>query len=270
MNHAVGISPVRRAYSLSSFGQLHYRRSGPEGTRSPLLLLHSCPGSGYLYDNFLAEMGRDRTVIAPDFPGFGMSDAPSEAPGIAGYAAAMLELETALGLGVFDVMGYHAGGVVAVEMARQQPQAVRKIVMIGAPVFTAAERGEFNARFAVHGPDARAQAMDKSWPAFKTEFWKMGPDEVRTWNIYLDGQKNPEVSAWGLRAAINYDLEAGLAAVTQPMLILNPKDDLAAYTPRATKALKNGRVHDLPELTHGMLDAKTAEVAAIVRGFLDT
>ena len=269
MTLAVGASRVRRAYAPGPHGQIHYRRSGPDGTRSPLLLLHPCPGSGYLYDAFLAEMGRDRTVIAPDFPGFGMSDAPPGAPGIAGYAAAMLELETALGLGVFDIMGYHAGGVVAVDMARQLPKAVRKIVMIAAPVFTDQERAEFNARFSVHGPDERAKAMEKSWPIFKTHFWKMETDPVRTWNLYLDGQKNPEVSSWGLRAALNYDLAESLAKLAQPVLVLNPKDDLHAYTPRATAALKNGRVLDLPEWTHGMLDAKTAEVADIVRTFLD-
>lgn len=260
---------VRRAYAPGPHGQIHYRRSGPAGTRSPLLLLHSCPGSSYLFDAFLAEMGRDRTVIAPDFPGFGMSDAPDAAPGIDGYATAILDLETALGLGVFDIMGYHAGGVVAVDMARRQPRAVRKIVMIGAPVFTAEERAAFNARFSVHDPDARAAAMDKGWPIFKTEFWKMGTDPVRTWNIYLEGQKNPEVSAWGLRAAISYDLADALKQVTQPVLVLNPKDDLAAYTPRAGALLKDGRIVELPQYTHGMLDAKTAEIAAIVRGFLD-
>jgi pimeloyl-ACP methyl ester carboxylesterase len=269
MNLNAGASQVRRAYGPGPDGQLHYRRSGPEGTRSPLLLLHPCPGSGYLFDAFMAEMGRDRTVIAPDFPGFGMSDAPPSAPGIEGYAGAILKLETDLGLGVFDIMGYHAGGVVAVEMAKQQPNSVRKVVMISAPVFNAEERNAFNARFSVHGPDDRARAMEKGWPIFKNDFWKMGPDASRTWNIYLDGQKNPEASSWGLRAAINYDLAAALSSIAQPVLLLNPKDDLANFTPRAAPLLKNGRMHDLPEWTHGMLDAKTAEIAAIVRDFLD-
>jgi pimeloyl-ACP methyl ester carboxylesterase len=260
---------VRRAYADGPYGQIHYRRSGPEGVRSPLLLLHSTPGSSYIYDAFLEEMGRDRTVIAPDFPGFGMSDAPASPPGIEGYAHAVLDLETKLGLGVFDVMGYHAGGMVAVEMARKQPDAVRKIVMISAPMFTEEERGNLNARFSVRPPNERAKAMEKSWPIFKTDFWRMGPDPLRTWNIYLDNQKNPEITSWGLRGAINYDLEAVLKATPQPILVLNPKDDMAAYTPRAATALKNGRIHDLPDWTHGMLDAKTAEVAALVRGFLD-
>jgi pimeloyl-ACP methyl ester carboxylesterase len=259
---------IRRAYVDGPYGQLHYRRAGPEGTRSPLLLLHPCPGSSYLFEAFMLEMGRDRTVIAADLPGFGMSDPPPSAPGIAGYAGAMLDLEAGLGLGVFDIMGYHAGGSVGVEMARRQPNAVRKIVMIGAAMLPAEERADISQRFVALGPDERAAAVGANWPVFKTQFWRMGPDPVRTWNLYLDAQKNPEVSSWGIRAAVDYDLGAGLAAISQPVLVLNPDDDLADYTRRAATALKNGRVQDLPEWTHGMLDAKTAEVAAIVRGFL--
>ena len=269
MTMAAGDSGIFRAYAKGRHGQIHYRRAGGEGARRPLLLLHSTPGSGYLYDRFLAEMGRDRSVIAPDFPGFGMSDPTPEAPGISGYAAAILDLEAALGLGLCDVMGYHAGGVVAVDMARQQPHVVRKIILISAPVFTEQERGELNTRFSVRPPDERAKAMEKSWPAFKTDFWKMGPDQMRTWNIFLDGQKNPETASWGLRAAINYDLAGVLPTIPHPILVLNPADDLAKYTPRAAPLLKNGRIHDLPDWTHGMLDAKTAELASLVRGFLD-
>jgi len=260
---------VRRAYANGPNGQMHYRRSGPDGARSPLLLLHPFPGTSALFDSFMAEMGRDRTVIAPDFPGFGMSDAPAAAPGIEGYARAVLALETALALGVFDIMGYHGGGAVALEMARQSPSSVRKIVTIGAPIMPAEERADFSARFTALGPDARAEGFAANWPFFKTEFWKMGPDPVQAWNIYLEAQKNPEVTSWGIRATIAYDFAAALAAVSQPVLVLNPNDDLAEMTPRAAASLKNGSIHNLPEWTHGMLDAKTAEVAAIVRGFLD-
>ena len=58
----------------------------------------------------------------------------------------MLELVAELGLGVVDILGYHAGGVVAAEMAQQQPNVVRKIIMISAPIFTDEELQAFRAR----------------------------------------------------------------------------------------------------------------------------
>ena len=59
--------------------------------------------------------------------------------------------------------------------------------------------------------------------------------------------------------------------VAQPILIFNPEDDLVDFTPRAKPLLKNpaSRIHDLPGWSHGFLDLKTAEVAKIVRDFLD-
>ena len=66
---------TRRAYAPSDRGLIHYRYAGPESGRSPLMLLHPFPSSSEVYETFMLEMGRDRTVIAPDLPGYGMSDA---------------------------------------------------------------------------------------------------------------------------------------------------------------------------------------------------
>jgi pimeloyl-ACP methyl ester carboxylesterase len=260
---------IARAYAMGPYGQIHYRRSGPTGARSPLLLLHPFPSSGYVFEEFMAEMGHDRSVIAPDLPGFGMTDRPRMPPTIAHYAAAMLELVAEMGLGIADVMGYHTGGMVAAEMAHQQPNVVRKIVMISAPIFTDDELKQARSRPAAFSPDDRAAGMGQGWLSFKNDFWRMGNGDERTWNLYLEGQRNPDSSAWGHQAMLAYNLAAVLPGIPQPVLVLNPDDDLKGYTPRVKPLLKNGRVHDLPGWTHGFLDSKTGETAAIVRGFLD-
>jgi len=124
---------VHRAYAWSQHGQIHYRRSGPEGARSPLLLLHPAQGSSALYDGVMSEMGRERSVIAPDLPGAGMSDPSKGQGGIGDQASVMLEIVAELGLGMVDVLGAGTGGSIAIEMARQQPEVVRKIILISAP-----------------------------------------------------------------------------------------------------------------------------------------
>lgn len=121
---------VHRAYAWAGDIQIHYRRSGPPGARSPLLALH--PSSGASLDSFMFGMGADWTVIAPDLPGTGMSDSLRAGNDAATIAEAMFELIAALGLGVIDVLAIAEAGDVAVEMARQQTGVVRKIVLIGA------------------------------------------------------------------------------------------------------------------------------------------
>jgi pimeloyl-ACP methyl ester carboxylesterase len=214
-------------------------------------------------------MGRDRFVVAPDTPGFGTSDPPPAPPEIADYAAAMLDFIAGLGLGVIDVMGYHTGSLTAVEMAQQAPNVVRKIVMISATTFTPEELAQFKSQYTPKPIAERVAGISPGWKAFRESFWRMEPSDHRALNIYLEGRRNPNWSPWGHRAAFNYDLSAALKRTTHPVLVLNPEDDLWQYTPRAAPLLKNGRVHDLPGWTHGFLDAKTAEVARLVRQFFD-
>ena len=261
---------TRRAYARIGAGLIHYRVAGPEGGRSPLMLLHPFPSSSQVFETFMLEMGRDRTVVAPDLPGYGMSDPPSEPPSIADYASALLALEAQQGVGMLDVMGYHAGGAIAAEMARQQPSVVRKIITIGALVLTPEEQDRMRKGAAGELPiDKRAEGFHQGWTNFKTNFWRMGKDETHTWNLYLEGQRNPETSSWGFRATADYDLAATLESMSQPILVLDPEDDAHRLTARVGGHLKNGQVHSLPGWTHGFLESEAVETGRIVRRFLD-
>jgi pimeloyl-ACP methyl ester carboxylesterase len=60
-----------------------------------------------------------------------------------------------------------------------------------------------------------------------------------------------------------------LARVKQPVLVLNPEDDLHAQTLRADGLMKNGRIHELPGWGHGFLDLFPTQAAALVRGHLN-
>jgi len=87
-------------------------------------------------------------------------------------------------------------------------------------------------------------------------------------NVSIERLRHFRTGNWGFRAAFAYDLTEALPEIEQPILILNPEDDLWALTPRAKPFLRNGRIHDLPGWTHGHLDMHTEEMAEIVRGFL--
>ncbi|MCB2106213.1 MAG: alpha/beta fold hydrolase [Rhodobacteraceae bacterium] len=260
---------IRRGYAEGRFGQIHYRVAGSHGVRSPLLMLHPSPLSGYVFENLMSEMGRDRYVIAPDTPGFGMSDPPAQPPEIADYAATMLEFVAGLGLGIVDVLGYHTGSLTSVEMAQQAPNVVRKIVMISATTFTPEETEKFRAQYKPKTVDERIGGISEGWRRFRDDFWRMEPNDHRAVNVYLEGRRNPDWSSWGHRAAFNYDLSGALKKSAHQILVLNPQDDLWEYTPRAAKLLKNGEVKNLPGWTHGFLDAETAAVGRMLREFLD-
>ena len=264
---------VRRGYVDGRFGQIHYRIAQPPAAaqrsgRRPLLCLHMSPYSGRIYQAFLAAMGVDRIAIAPDTPGFGESDAPPAPPSIEDYAAAMGGLIDALGLGEVDLMGYHTGSETCVALALARPQQVRHVVMVSAPIFTAAECRELRATYGPMQLDREGGHLLRKWQS--QLYWSMpGRTLAAAAEQFPDALRNPQVSWWGHHAAFAYDLAGELPKVAQPLLILNPDDDLHAHTQRAAGLLQNGRIQHLPGWGHGFLDLHTDAARAIVAGFLD-
>ena len=77
------------------------------------------------------------------------------------------------------------------------------------------------------------------------------------------------MSHWGHDAAFSYPLAEKLPQVEQPVLIINPEDDLVNETRRAPRLLKRGRLHELPGRAHGFIDQMTAEFTHLLESFLD-
>jgi pimeloyl-ACP methyl ester carboxylesterase len=264
------MTKITKHYAACRFGQLHYRRAGPAmpTPHAPLILFHMSPYSGVIYENFMAEMGRERIVIAVDTPGFGNSDASPKPPTIQDYAAAVGDLLDTVKLRNVDVMGYHTGSKIALELCLQRPQQVRKIIMISAAIFTEAELAAHRIEFGKTEIRDDGSHLVKWWTAVNR--WSMqGRTTAQKAETFHARIMRPDISWWGHQAAFNYSTADALTKIDNEILILNPQDDIWDFTPRAKAYLKNGRIHDLPGWSHGFLDVKTAETASLVRGFLD-
>ena len=183
---------------------------------------------------------------------------------------AMLRLARTLKLGKIDVLGYHTGSATAVEMALQSPATVQKLVILGASLLNDAELADFKARYVGRQIDDIPGAFARRWPVFRDKDWRMVASPARQMNILLDSFRNPDVSHWGHRAALNYPLTEKMRALPQKTLVINPEDDLWAYTGRAADLLKNVKVQAYPGWTHGFLDTKASEVSVLIETFLQT
>jgi len=183
----------------------------------------------------------------------------------------MLELTSKLGWSRFDVMGYHTGSMTAVEMARLMPESVRKLVLVSAPIFSEEEKKRFRQIYSTDPIWTRdGQRLLDLWQWFQ-DFVRV--DDANTveyaGKIFYERLSGRENFWWGHNAAFNYDFGAALSAIDNPVLILNPDDDLVRMTPRALPLLRNGHVVELPHFTHGFLDAYPEDVVTIVCSFLD-
>ncbi len=273
---AAGTPAIKRGYADGPYGQLHFRIVRPaRSSRTPLMCLHASPLSSAVFDNWIREIGKDRIAVAPDTPGYGGSDTPPRPVEIADFAVAMLRFMDEMKLGVVDLMGYHTGSLTSVELARRHPDRIRKVVLLSAPNWTADELAALRARMDVP-PPSYEQMLDSALMGWRKQgkgLFRDMPDE-QYFDVQVERMRHYRTSYWGFRAAFNYDILAAMQQVKQPMLVLNPEDDVYENTRRVqplidSGRIRNARVHDFPGWTHGHMDIHTVDMANVVREFLD-
>lgn len=116
---------------------LHVRqRPGPPTTGPACVLLHGLAVS----HRYLIPTARclRRTVYVPDLPGFGLSGRPDRVYGPAEHADVLTRWLDTLGEDPVCLLGNSFGCQVAVDLARQRPDLVTALVLVGPTVDPAA------------------------------------------------------------------------------------------------------------------------------------
>jgi pimeloyl-ACP methyl ester carboxylesterase len=162
MTRVAGSVRSRRAYFDCRFGQLHVRTSFPTtggfDEQVTLFCLHPDHASGRLFARLLPELADVRSIYAPDLPGYGESD-PSPAQNVPEAAAAVHDLARDLRLRQIDVLGVQYGAAAAVDLAADQPELVRRLVLIGLPSLERVSHLK-QARLIIEAPEPKDQPLD--------------------------------------------------------------------------------------------------------------
>ncbi len=109
--------------------RLHYLDSG--NGEPALVLLHAFPLHAGMWAPQLEHLSSARRVVAPDFLGFGGSDAPDSMYRytMLGYADLVAGLLDRLGLDRVALCGLSMGGYVAFAFLRQYPERVSALIL---------------------------------------------------------------------------------------------------------------------------------------------
>jgi len=104
-----------------------------QGKGEPLLLLHGGLGSIDMFGPALPKLAEGRLVIAVDLQGHGRTPLGKRPFRLESIGEDMDELTQRLGHPKVDVLGYSLGGGVALRMALQKPDSVRRLVLVSTP-----------------------------------------------------------------------------------------------------------------------------------------
>ena len=128
---------IKRHYVTIGNRRVHFRSVG---VGPVVLLLHKSPQSSAAMMPLAEKLMFRYCVIAPDSPGFGLSDPlPMKAPTIEAIADALDEFTDAVQLPPATVIGVHTGAEIALEFGLRYPERVNFLILDGLALFTEVE-----------------------------------------------------------------------------------------------------------------------------------
>jgi pimeloyl-ACP methyl ester carboxylesterase len=252
---------IRRLLS-TRFGQMHLRST--EGKGTPIVLLHSSPRSGAMWESLQASL--DRPTVAPDRMGYGFSDAPPWALTLEQYAQATLDALKVAGItGSIDLLGMHAGAFEAVEIAHKLGAQVRRVATVGMPLYTAEEQQRQLEKYSEQPikPLAEGGHVLGAWRgafAFRQPPYDLVDAQRRFVEQMLAA--NPGAA---FRALGSYPIEKRLKSLKTPLTVLAPHDEIIEQTQRVKPMLKSEASYvDLPDLGVDAIHVAAERMAALV------
>ena len=262
---------IRRSYAECRFGQLHVLTAYPSGggfdERTAVLCLHQAGASGRVFEPLLPEFGRDRSIYAPDLPGHGYSDSAGDKTSVVEHANAIGDFIDNLRLRSVDVIGYHFGSLIAAELAATRPQQIRRLALIGVPIYNSQDRlAAGSPRNAVASDDG--SQISEEWQSLLRS---RGPGvSIKALaEAFADRLRTLESAIAATVASYDYPANQRFPSVKQPVMVLRPKDELWEQTSRARLLLSRHTAVDLPDYGAGLINAVPAKIATQVREFLD-
>jgi pimeloyl-ACP methyl ester carboxylesterase len=180
---------IERAFVRIKEGQVHYRRTKEEISGRPLVTLHMSPVASSFLVNLLETLDDgSRRLIAPDTLGNGDS-APlfKKVAEIPDFAEGLGRVLDALGVDEIDLYGVRTGSMIATELALQQPDRVKRLILdeltVPGPARSTGEVG-----VPCPPPDAIGSQIDWAFHVMKDHWafypwWSRDAEHRNPWNM---------------------------------------------------------------------------------------
>lgn len=266
-----------------------FYREGGALDAPPILLLHGFPASSHMFRDLMPQLADRYRVVAPDYPGYGHSDAPS--PAEFEYTFERLTdvieaLAEKLGLTRYTLYMQDFGGPVGFRLATRHPERVHALIVqnavahaeglsdgfVPARAYWANRSAETEkpmrelltlatTRFQyVHGASRPERINPDSWILHQALLDRPGNADIQLALLYDYRNNPPRYAEW----------QAYLRERQPPMLVVWGRNDpffTLAGAEAYRRELPKAEVH-LFDGGHFLLEEHAEAVAPLIRNFL--
>lgn len=268
--------------------KIAYREIGSHD-KPAILLLHGVPSSSRMYEDLMKRLGNEYHLVAPDYPGFGNSDAPSPQDYTYTFdhlAKTIIKLTDTLKLDRYVLFMQDYGAPVGMRVAMARPQSVMGTIFQNGNVY---EEGlgpmwEKRKAFWNNRDDFQAEVVKQQQSLAVTRARHLGTDpNIEAYNPDLWMDEHAYLNRPGqeqIQSDLIFDYQNNIAAypIWQSWLRAHTPSTLVMwgkYDPAFTVAGADAFKKDLPEADihildagHFAMDTKLDEVASFTRAYM--
>jgi len=282
--------PVIHYKSAKIYGvNVFYREAGPKDA-PVILLLHGFPTSSHMYRNLIPLLADRYRVIAPDYPGYGQSDAPDHkkfAYTFANLTDVVDKLTEQVGATRYSMYVMDYGAPIGYRLALKHPERVESLIVQNGNAYTeglAAFWDPIKAYWAEKTPERR-EALAGLLTLETTKFQytdgmgdvaRISPDNWVHDQALLDRPGNKDIQLdllgdYGSNVPLYPQFQAFFRERKPPTLIVWGKNDVIFPEAGAhpyLRDLPDAEMHVL-DSGHFALEDRLDVMAPLIRDFLD-
>lgn len=257
---------------ISSQLSIHYLDNNPSAKRT-VLLFHGLGVNGSSWQLQIPPLLEcNYRAISPDFRAFGDSTYPGGKTTVPAMSEDMVALLNYLQVYTVDLIGISMGGAIALQLALDHPELVRKLILVNTFAFLRPDSLSgwvyFATRFGLVqllGLHAQAKLVSKRL------FSKPEQEIFRKVMISQVMQADPQGYRAAMRALWNFDVRDRLATINIPTLVITGDSDTTVpfrLQHQLVEKIPNSRQVMIPDAGHAVTIEKPDEFNQAMMQFL--
>ncbi|MDP5199083.1 alpha/beta fold hydrolase [Flavobacterium sp. DG2-3] len=280
--------PIQYKTVLVDGLSIFYREAG-EINKPTIVLLHGFPSSSHMYRNLINELSDNYHVIAPDYPGFGQSSAPTPQQYQYTFDNLSVTMEhfidkLKIKKTSFYIQDY--GGPIGMRIATRRPELIQTLVIQNANAYVEGLGDVLKPLIAyIEKPNAETEKAARFFLTIDATKWQyltgaenpeaIAPDSYSLDQYYLDRSGNDVIQLalfrdYGSNIALYEKWHQYFAKYQPPILVIWGKNDQFFIAPGANAYKKdnpNAEVHFVNG-GHFALEEHHSEISKLILNFL--